>query len=581
MDTHDVLAKGGNVSVEAVPGAGKTRLLLEACVPGTLVLAYNAQLAEAMEPPEGSWCWTFHAFCSKCLAPARDDAQLEDAVTRAERGELVPHDVPTPLTRLLVDEAQDVRALYVRLIRVLVPDHVPILVAGDRNQLVYDFSAEYPATLDTLLSPERAFGGGEWHKVTLPHSYRLTKPMAHLVNTVFGTSIVGVRDGPEVEVRSPRSAFSMYATLKDVLGTSSSDTLLLVDRKRGNRPLRSLLNALSRDGVRVFVHGVDGDTADEDFHVKCLTYWAAKGLECDTAVVLLPASAPRNPLYVGLTRARRRLIVVLDPREPNAVVSRAIVAEPHVYDVQNVTAMRAAEAGVASDAADFATREPSVSRPASSCDVIVPGGDDPSSPLTTALLDAAVRVFLVLAEWRATGAVRAMEDVLHPTRLDYEARDAAVRAGFVGRAVPRFVSDDDLLAPDLRRVATAAYARLKRSRDGGDPSLYDVAEVALATLAWDGYDHRMRRALPVAPWIHRLPPHVVASSSFLPPDAVYDVPLPGTGRRVHATSAEAHYLVTWDGGDEDAAFAAQHHPARTCMVLDLSNGEVRRVNVPD
>ena len=50
----------------------------------------------------------------------------------------------------------------------------------------------------------------------------------------------------------------------------------------------------------------------------------------------------------------------------------------------------------------------------------------------------------VLAEHAATGRVRAMEDVRHPTRLDPSAVAAAHAAGFEGRAVPRFVPDKAL-----------------------------------------------------------------------------------------------------------------------------------------
>ena len=111
---------------------------------------------------------------------------------------------------------------------------------------------------------------------------------------------------------------------------------------------------------------------------------------------------------------------------------------------------------------------------------------------------AALRVALVAAEVRATGRVRAMEDVLHPTRLDAEQRDAAVRAGLAARPVGRYASDDSLLAPDLRAAATAAYARLVE--DDKNDKDEDVAEVALATLAWDGFDHVMRQHRPVSAW---------------------------------------------------------------------------------
>ena len=106
--------------VEAVPGAGKTWLLIQAwrkCSGTTLILAYNSQLAKDLRA-QGAPCTTFHSLCTRCLDVARDDAQLESAVLRAERGELVPKDVPLA-SHLFVDEVQDSRRIYIRLLKVL------------------------------------------------------------------------------------------------------------------------------------------------------------------------------------------------------------------------------------------------------------------------------------------------------------------------------------------------------------------------------------------------------------------------------------------------------------------------------
>ena len=328
----DILAAvahgAARVAVEAVPGAGKSWLLRHASLQRpSLLLAYNAQLARDMREAGVPLCLTFHALCARCLAPARDDAQLEEAVARAEAGTLVPHDVPC-VELVLVDEAQDVRALYTRLLAVLGLLSASLLVVGDRNQLVYDFDDDFPATLDTLVAPERALGcvdEAPWVRAELSESRRLTRPMAAFVNALFGTTIRSSKDGPPVEVRAPRSVFDLFACLGDVFAEAQASgggpVLVLSDRRRGNRPLRGLLNAASRAGARVSVHGLDDHV--EDAHVVSGTFWSAKGLESDTAVVLLPSAAARNPTFVACTRARRRLIVVLDPREPHAAAAQA------------------------------------------------------------------------------------------------------------------------------------------------------------------------------------------------------------------------------------------------------------------
>ena len=369
------------------------------CLP-SLVLAYNRQLATDISsrlPPDGTLCLTFHSLCSRCLAPARDDVQLLDAVERAERGDITPTNVPA-VSRVFVDEAQDVREIYVRLVRVLGLHNSSIVVAGDRNQLVYDFDPDAPATLRTLVEPWSVFdsnpdhkategGGGAhttegaigveqaWSSFVLTKSYRLTPPIAALVNAVFDTSIVasGGRSyaracdaphAPPVDVRVPKNMWSdLYDVLRDVL-EGDDDVLLLVDYKHGNTALRRLLNTVSRRGsMRVVVHGVDvvdNDDASSALGsssamtnaptkptLTCGTFWSAKGLQCRTCVVVLPEQAARNPTYVALTRASHQLILVLDSRRPHPNVCsalRTMSANAHMrFDVKEREHVRYAD----------------------------------------------------------------------------------------------------------------------------------------------------------------------------------------------------------------------------------------------
>ena len=76
------------------------------------------------------------------------------------------------------------------------------------------------------------------------------------------------------------------------------------------------------------MHGVD----EEQDGVECGTFWSCKGLERETVVVLLPGRAARNPTYVALTRASKRLVLVLDPRDPHPLVCKTIV-----HDSRNFT----------------------------------------------------------------------------------------------------------------------------------------------------------------------------------------------------------------------------------------------------
>lgn len=596
-----------HVAIEAVPGAGKTRRLLRLCADGvpTLVLAYNTQLAAEVQRdlPDTAVCYTFHGLCGACLQTARDDAQLQDAVERAERGDLVPHDVPE-VSRLLIDEAQDVRGLYVRLVRVLgyADGGVALVIAGDRNQLVYDFDEQFPATLDTLLRPEAVFGG-TWTYERMDVSHRLSPPIATFVNAVFGTSIRAANadgDHAVVEVHAPKTPYKLFEQLRGVLTEAPSETLLLVHRRAGNRPLRALLNQMSRHtGVPVHVHGVDGERAP-DGALRCLTYWSAKGLESDTAVVLLPGNAPRNPTYVALTRARKRLVVVLDPTEPHAAVCNAVAADLPSHALRgsalkhlNEGVLRDVDASLVGDdwtpSARFALdrwvpprallRGVDV-RPVSFCED--EGSEEGRSEEEKAVLERmAVAMAVVACEWRATGSVRAMENVLQPTRLATDRLARVADCGFVGRAVPLFATDDALLADDLRAAAVAAYGK-----EGGAHDLACVAEVALATVAWDDLDHRMRQMRPVDAWLSpSLATIVEYAASSLPVHAEFDTRLFDSSSqrhvRVHATTSSACFHVVYGRSSTDEASAAVRawmHPRKVCVVVDLADLSVVEVD---
>lgn len=601
----EALQRGENVAVEAVPGAGKTRLILEACNDGvrTLILAYNKELADKVSQAIDATavtCLTFHALCSRCLAPARDDHQLLKVVERAERGELVPSNVPE-VARVLIDEAQDVRTLYVRLVRVLglARDGVSLLVAGDKNQLVYDFDEDFPATLDTLERPHLGLGGGVWTRVTLQRSSRVTNPMAQLVNRIFGTSIESRRDGPRVEVRAPRSMYSgLYHCLADVL-TGDESVLLLVDRKAGNRALRTLLNTASRKGRAVQVHGVDdvGDGA-----IQCGTFWSAKGLECKSVVVLLPGGAPRNPTYVALTRSSHRLIVVLDPREPHPAVSKAVANCPEHVAVLNAWTQTVIDAGCALDEATAFVRSvwngagrsglqsierlcprPGVMEEAVSQNVEEEGiplllHPDESQVPSGMLAQVFLTMGLVHAEFVRTGIVRGMQDILHPTRLDIEQLSDAIRSGLMSRTIPRYVSDDVLLANDLRELAERSYKQMKTDAD--------LANVALAILSWDSWDHMMRSMQPASEWASQASRAVDFIHRSIPKEAAMDVRLCRYDRhaRVHASAPEACYHVVWESASADVAMAAVRaalHPKQTCRLLEVATERSTTLVVDD
>lgn len=574
---------GGRVVVEALPGAGKTRLLRKASEgieSSCLFVAYNNKLAsETQRESPYLPCTTFHSLASRFFGvPVCDDNQLEQVLKQT------PIEYPSFPGGVLIDEAQDVRGIYALVLVRLGLTCGPMLVVGDRNQLVYDFDPNFPASLDALDDPEKVFGVSNipWQRFELNVTHRLTRPMVTFVNAVFGTKLKAIRDGPPVEVRVPRSLFELDSLLKDIV----PPFLILVDRKKNNRSLRIYLNSLSRKGFSLQVHGVDDDTSIVD--ISCGTYWSSKGLGYHTVVAIVPSKVSRNPLYVALTRASEKLVIVLDPKEPNAALCRAsidmenavAISGPNYRSIfRQYDATDEAEALVPKKykaPSEFSLKNVENFTPMRwrrFLDARVAGATAVQAPLH--LHACTLALCLAISEKRATGFVRAMECVLQPTMTDD--CDSLIRAGFASRTVPSFVHPSSLLALDMLELARVAYYRWANKED--------AAIVALAISAWDSYDHSMRSMLPVTNWIdteavlHALD----VADKHMPTQAEYDVNLLKEGRylRVHATDALRCYLLCTEISTSTltrAVCSAGLHTNSQCRIINLFSGEVVDVN---
>lgn len=590
------------IIVEAVPGAGKTHLLraVAASMP-TLVLAYNALLAEDVSREiadyESARCFTYHALCCRHIASARDDCDLEEVVRAVECGQRVVISYPQ-YEQLFIDEAQDVRPLYIRLLRVLnlLSPGTRIIVAGDRRQLVYDFDEEFPASLDVLCDPPNSVHPGPWVRIVSNRTRRLTRPMCAIVNGIFGSSIYTTDDGPPVEIRCPRTAFAIHEAIGDI----DEPYLLLYDRRRGNAPLRHLVNALCTKR-NVSVHGMDlVGPSDDGTDIRAATYWSAKGLQSSTVVVLLPGSAPRNPLYVAMTRATRRLVLVLDPKDPHAgVCTYAANATSACVRVVGAMAQRCIEAGRHrnTDASLMQRVFPNAPR-----DVVCLDTASPRLSVVrtaTTLVDdrdndgdggigcpVATQMAIVWLEYKQTAHCRAMEGILQPCRMEASLRDAAIVDGFVGRSVSPYMTN--ILSDDLLCRSRTAYAALRHDEDVST-SWSNLCTVACATLTWDAFEHVMRQTTsPPSPAeyaaILEWACDVVDGDSTFDTRLIFRRDASHYHVRVHASCAACSYHVVWSMSSSvwsAAAIRALLHPTLRCRVLLLATMSTVDVTVHD
>ena len=540
---------------------------------------------------------TFHALCSRYLHPARDDYQMKKVIQRVRSGELVARATPK-FRKVLIDEAQDVRLLYIELLEVMgfLNGGIEFWIAGDFNQLVYDFDSDFPACLDLLQAPWSLLNVAqtEWTIRTLDESRRLTKPMCEFVNVMFGTNIHSGKDGPPVTVIGPKSTANMTEMIIDVIKRVNGRVLLLVDRKRGNRNLRHLLNTLSMQSMSVNIHGIDAP--DENAKIVCGSFWSCKGLEEDVVIVFLPEMASRNPTYVALTRAREKLVVVLDPKEPHAVACNAVMELGIPFE----GTAKVLQNGIRGSVQDSFQRRGMMSASFKNLDnveytrsvveksctftVLEEGLEDEDETLMVTVTDRTKDISAVIpsiclakAESR-TGIIRVVNDVLNPTRLDFDKYQHAIKAGLVSRWVPRFVTSESLLADDLRECCIKAH----ENKPWSDES---IAVMSLAGLAWDSFDTQMRSLMPVT-WMEDERIRLLCNflTELIPANASYDVRMSAENRHVryHAYTDTTCFHVVWIASSTDVNHACSRaalHPSSTCRLVEMCSFRVTEISV--
>lgn len=359
-----------NVVVTASPGSGKTTLALQIVQKYTtfpsLVLSYNTALnqdtskrIEALNLQKRVHCFTYHGLLSKLTGDVvNDDMTLHEAMQRSD-------DIPSTavdeegsetfclqdLGTLIIDEAQDLRPMYWSIIQLILSrvkrrHALRIVIVGDPLQMLYGFYKQAPADprfltmANTLLkthNPSPNPDERRWVILPLKETFRLTPPMTDFVNAIFGTTMkspfrYGEHEDPTVHICGVRSHSAWIVTneVKEYLRASShhkpEDIMVLFtstnNKSAAVQVVRSLVNA--HVPVCVFRSGGSHPSPDpESAHgkVRISTFHSTKGLEKDFVIVVNnkplvpPPGTPCEvsaPLFVALTRARKKLVLVQD-----------------------------------------------------------------------------------------------------------------------------------------------------------------------------------------------------------------------------------------------------------------------------
>lgn len=604
-----------------------------------IILAYNRDLCEetrckikGMGMEEWVICMTFHGLATYCVAPTYDDIALATVLDDMDSGLLEFRPIRN-VRAILIDEAQDFRPSFLRLIRHLIHTtaETQYMVVGDPRQMLYDYNEDDPASLEYLSKPQDFFvSRRQWQSVELYVTHRLTPEMACLVNGMFGVRLESPKEpGIPVDVYTIKMWSTGPLVLKLLRGMNVTECVVLVPYKKGNSPLEKMVNALSRCGIRLHVHGLDGqDPRVRQNKLVVSTWHASKGTERRVCIVMgLTQHSDLNPSFVALTRGTERLIVVQDEASPHHDLMKAIQRAPETY-----TRLDAATRGLLSNIETMPiaplwqrSREcinVDAWRPAGTgrwvCEMICVSCDgesalqqnekcswDGSAAASAACDDAhtedeiigdvvgehedVAEVYrvacLIAAECKLTCKVRRVVDILTPTRIEREKQAVAIREGCHARFVSPTIPDDVLLASVHRlRVRTLYNATTALAAR-------DWCFLACACRAWNHYQHMLQQLDPFD-WMlaQKLEAGIDRIVSAVSGESCveFDVRLwrQFEGKMLHArcdaVSSSTVYifswkpLVTYSDRIEAAVFSALHESKR-CAILNLKTGE--RVNI--
>jgi len=304
----DILSKQKRAVIQGVAGSGKTIIAREYALRQSaqgkrvLLLCYNdllgIELEEIFSDDENITANNFHSFGTKIAKEAKiDQNEFADGDERSEEflqngiSDLIAA-AASKLGRsydaLVIDEAQDFRKNWIASLECLLED-----------------LEESPIFL--FLDPQQRFGGEEWinpfpkeQPYLLTESWRNSHAIARKVQKVFDLEFTlnGSAEGTEPEWVSTETDDETVQQVEECLNDLIVNKEIEADQiaiLTGNNNLAEVLREKEKFGVTIE------------------TIRKFKGLDQTVVILALPVetkSDDKNLAYVGMSRARAKLIVV-------------------------------------------------------------------------------------------------------------------------------------------------------------------------------------------------------------------------------------------------------------------------------
>lgn len=349
----DCVKEGFSVLVDAVAGSGKTTtiLFLAEQMPEKrfTLFTYNAKLkSETRERAVnlGLKNIEIHSYHSFGVAHYTDSCVTDtDLINIINLNFPLKNNFGSQI--IILDETQDMTPLYFKFVHKAITDmnnmKCQLVVLGDNMQCIYDFPQK-GADLRFLTLADKLYSGN-WKKLSLQTSYRITRPMEHFINdVVLGyPRMKSVKDSEhpvtyitgDIFRKVPEYVYKEIARLLEIYKPDDIFILAPSVRTRNElNPIKKLENLLVKRGIPCYVPLTDDEDLKDDALAKKVVFSSfhqSKGLERKVVIVYnfnasyftyyaktIDMHICPNTMYVAITRALERLYVVAEDNNSNA-----------------------------------------------------------------------------------------------------------------------------------------------------------------------------------------------------------------------------------------------------------------------
>jgi hypothetical protein len=546
---------------------------------------------------------------------------LFDAIEGVESGEIEVKNTLS-VSGVMIDEGQDFRPTFERVLRLVLDlkTTVQYMVVGDENQMLYTYDEEDSADLKYLNEANRYFvSTREWNHVEFFKTHRLTPPMARVVSRIFNINLVSAKDD-ELEKHLPVQLYSINLwkagayIMNMIKNVNLDDVVILVPKKKNNGPLRATLNYLSSRGIRIYLHGTDGQDTRIRQHKLCVGTWhSSKGTEHDIVIVLgVTSDAQRNPCFVALTRGCRQLIIIQDEKNPYVPLMDALhtlderdilyckqtlqlkqngfnIQERPSLDLNKLTTyslenMRLSGTGrwIRNHQLIQVIQQSTIESDEQDVVQVNEVHEDVSSIYANACCMA--------VEYERTGKVRILEDINVPIRLSRQQQDEAILKDHHSRFISPNIPVNTLVGDDMNEIISLYTT-------GNTIQPLQWCELACLAKSWNDYHHNLRQLKPFA-WfdVHKFNTACTFIRQTIPDDTNFDVRVKRVSSnhsnitfysRVHALSESGIYYMTWSSEithtDRINATirAALNQTRPVAHIMNLRTGYIETIIVKD